>query len=395
MNSKTTIPVSTLSPSKAINLPELDILRGFAGILMILNHSLAKFFPLEITKGGPVGIIFFISSFAPVLFFFVTGFGYGLQDSDRRVVESPSYWPNTLYKVFLLLVADYILRGASGFGLDFLGFIAISMLIISGIRKTPKPIVSCFLLVLISLGLRFLPFTGLENSLPSWFLGKQAIINISYPFSPWITYPCLGYIVGKLVAYGLISKKQSILNKKLIYILLTFSTIVAFISYFLWLKQASFFRWGTVGVGFYALSIFYIAIGCLILYIIRLNLLGDNIKSVIGLRGISCLAVVPLHYTVIFIFASLIRLPVNTSTFLAVGAAIFYLTFTLARLTETFASFLQGLKISNAAFITTGLLLVVALTYLLSYLPGQTIVSSLVAASAQLIICLMLVVKWR
>jgi uncharacterized membrane protein len=398
MNSNSTVSISTftLSPSKVVSLPELDILRGFAAVLMVINHSLVKFFPLDIAKGGLIGISFFTSSFAPVLFFFITGFGYGLQDKDPKAIASSYYWHNALYKIFLLLVADYLLRGASEFGLDFLGFIAISMLIISVIRKTPRPIAVCSLLVLVSLGLRFLPFAPFEGSFLSWFLGKQDIINVSYPFSPWITYPCLGYIVGRLVAYSLTSKKQSLLGrKKLIYILLIFSTIIASITYFLWLKQASFFRWGTVGVGFYALSIFYIVVGCLALYIIRLNSLGESIKPIIGLRGISCLAVVPLHYTVIFIFASLIKLPVNAPIFLVVGAAIFYLTFTLARLTETFANFLQGLNVSNATFITTGLLLVVALTYLLGYLPTQTIASSLVTASAQLILCLMLVVKWR
>lgn len=76
-----------------VHWPELDVLRGLAALLMIVNHAGYKILAENLTDSGLAGNLLFISSFAPVLFFFVTGVGYGVQSSQkkkRRVIGLPS-----------------------------------------------------------------------------------------------------------------------------------------------------------------------------------------------------------------------------------------------------------------------------------------------------------------
>ena len=71
-------------------------------------------------------ILVFLGSFAPVLFFFLTGLGYGVQSAAGKRPRGQGY----LIKVGILLLADALMWMKPGtyVGNDFLGFIGLSML---------------------------------------------------------------------------------------------------------------------------------------------------------------------------------------------------------------------------------------------------------------------------
>src|SRR5574338_814206 len=100
--------------------PELDVLRGLAALLMIVNHAGYKILaPNLIEDGTFAGNLLFICSFAPVLFFFVTGVGYGIQSIQKKKV---GHWHVILNKMFILVLADLLMHWSEGrwLGLDFL-----------------------------------------------------------------------------------------------------------------------------------------------------------------------------------------------------------------------------------------------------------------------------------
>jgi uncharacterized membrane protein len=78
---------STQKPS--IHWKELDILRGLAAFLMIVNHAGYQTLAPTQINGLFASSLLFIRSFAPVLFFFVTGVGYGLQSIQKK---KASHW---------------------------------------------------------------------------------------------------------------------------------------------------------------------------------------------------------------------------------------------------------------------------------------------------------------
>ena len=119
--------------------PELDLLRGLAGLAMVVNHTAVAVVPAAAAtlvslpeaplSMTPVQWASFLGSFAPVLFFFISGVGYGLQARPGGVPAKPGLWP----KVAVLVLADALLWRVAGFwiGLDFFGFIAASMLLLA------------------------------------------------------------------------------------------------------------------------------------------------------------------------------------------------------------------------------------------------------------------------
>src|SRR5262245_13577914 len=113
------------------SVPELDLLRGLAIVLMIVNHAGVRLLDPAWLDGGGVGALVFLGGFAPVVFFFTTGFGVGLarRTPDRAALIG------TLAKSGLLLLADQFMawRAGMAWGLDFLGFIAIATVLVTAV----------------------------------------------------------------------------------------------------------------------------------------------------------------------------------------------------------------------------------------------------------------------
>jgi len=193
----------TNDTQKSIHWTELDVLRGLAALMMILNHLGYKTLAPNLVERGLAGSLLFISSLAPVLFFFVTGVGYGIQ-SSRKKKTSP--WYGILNKFIILVLADFLMHWSEGrwLGLDFLGFIAFSSLVLEFIRRSKYPVTYCVVgFILISL-MRYLLeplILSLGNEpqtwgILNWILGTKDTPGVSYPLSPWMAYPFAGYIIG-------------------------------------------------------------------------------------------------------------------------------------------------------------------------------------------------------
>ena len=109
---------------------ELDVLRGIAAILMVVNHAGYRLLSSDDAVHSAVAPVVFLGSAAPAVFFFATGFGIGL---SRSTPPRAFDWLGLLWKAALLIAADqffYWSRGAR-FGFDFFSFIAIATITVS------------------------------------------------------------------------------------------------------------------------------------------------------------------------------------------------------------------------------------------------------------------------
>lgn len=68
---------------------ELNVLRGLAAILMIVNHAGVKTSIETEANQSVMNDVLFIGSFTPMLFFFVTGVGLGIQSSQKKKMGHP------------------------------------------------------------------------------------------------------------------------------------------------------------------------------------------------------------------------------------------------------------------------------------------------------------------
>ena len=148
----------------------------------------------------------FLGSFAPVVFFFLTGLGYGVQSIGRKRPRGQEY----LIKVGILLLADALMWMKPGIhvGNDFLGFIGISMLLLEWIRRGKRgPAIAAglgLLLVVVRFGLgpMFRPplGSGSASSPLGFLIGIHGMKSFSFPPCPWLSYPLFGYVMGRSVA---------------------------------------------------------------------------------------------------------------------------------------------------------------------------------------------------
>lgn len=95
----------------SIHWTELDVLRALAALLMILNHLGYKILAPNWVDSGSSGSLLFISSLAPVLFFFGTGVGYGVQSSREK---KTGQWTVILNKFIILILADLSMHSLRG-----------------------------------------------------------------------------------------------------------------------------------------------------------------------------------------------------------------------------------------------------------------------------------------
>ena len=364
---------------------ELDVLRGVAAVMMVVNHVGVKVLAPQFVESGFTGALLFVTSFAPVIFFFVTGVGTGIQSYKRK---KASRWASVLTKAGILWLADLLLAWSSGNGwwLDFLGFIGLSIVLLELIRTSKKPIAfSAIGIVLITLlrygvGAIVAHFGWVENM---WgvelVLGTKMIPNVSYPLSPWLAYPLLGFIAGATIAR--LQTKIDQQRFQTIAKILGAAALPAIVSLVFAVKGAVFFRWGSMSIAFYILS-FAAILGCLA---IAMLLCSDRCPSFISeglsLRGISSLAVVPIHYCLIDLLGWFKIGTVQPIVFVMWAIVVTALSFFLAGLIEQEGSTLsqmnqQGwLKYSLAGVFVASACVAIALsqTHVLTVIVARTI----------------------
>ena len=381
---------------KKFSWQELDILRGLAALLMIVNHGGYEVLISDLATHGISGFIIFIGSSAPVLFFFIIGVGYGLQSGQKI---KPNYWSDVIYKVIILILADQFFFWKRGqlIGLDFLGFIAFSTLVMAGIRVSKKTLLYAIIGFIAVFVLRYLVGPYLDNSdiqvpsLVAWVIGTKELSNISYPLSPWLAYPFLGYIVG----VGVIQYQKNLEFERLSVIvkLLLFSLVPAIGSLLLWYKGASFFRWGTFSLGFYLYSFAILLVSLAFSLLIKLIPSTTFYQHILSLRGVTSLAVVPIHYALIVLatFMGLKNLNFLMSAF--VITIIVVLSFFFARQVNYWSYWAS--KSPNHTIWKWIIFVLSSLVAVLTIFYGKTISLSgtLLASFGQILLCFLLVLR--
>ena len=381
---------------KKFSWQELDILRGLAALFMIINHGGYEFLIPDLATHGISGFIIFISSSAPVLFFFITGVGYGLQSGQKI---KPNYLSDVIYKVIILILADQFFFWKKGqlIGLDFLGFIAFSTLVMAGIRVSKKPLLYVIIGFIVIFVLRYLLGPSLDHrgiELPSlviWIIGTQALPNISYPLSPWLAYPLFGYIVG--VAVIQYQKKLEFERLSIIIKLLLLSLIPVICSLLLWYKGASFFRWGTVSLGFYLYSFAILFVSLAFSLLIKLSPSTQFYQQSLSLRGVASLAVVPIHYALIALATFISIKNLNFLMSALVIAIIVALSFFVASQVNYWSYWAS--KSQNHTTWRWIILVLSSLVAALTIFYGQnsSLSGTLLASIGQILLCFLFVVR--
>lgn len=281
----------TASPSAAERVAELDLLRGFAALLMVFNHvGYAVLSPQAATQGVS-GAVVFVGSMAPVLFFFATGFGAGL-------AARASPWRSLADKVLLLVLADQFLSWANGrsVGLDFFGFIAVSMVAARLVLATPRPLTAAAAGIAGVLLLRYV--VGPAWAPPSdygvvhWLIGATPHDAVSYPAAPWLVYPLLGVALGVLYR-----RHAGHVEPSAWWWVVAVAVASAAAAALLASRGGSFHRWSSVAAAFFTLSV--AVLFCFVALCAWLTRRAPRVAAALALGGVASFAVVPFHYALV------------------------------------------------------------------------------------------------
>ena len=292
------LPVTDTSGArKPTRWENLDFLRGLAACLMIANHF--GYSSASYDKSTLVPAITFVGGMAPVLFFLVTGLGHGIQSVSSR----PGSNSRHLSRTAILLMADAFLwlRPGRFVGNDFIGFIALSSLILDMVRKSRRSMaMSSGLIVLIVIA-RFAvgPMvraqeTGAAGNLLGFFLGISSIPGFSYPPCPWLVYPLLGFVLGRGAAmdWQNLQTRQFSLGLRL----LAIASIPLLLCVLVIMRGGVLFRYGTMSIGFFLLSLPAVFVALAVALILGQGTFGKKLAATLSLSGVRSFAVVPLHY---------------------------------------------------------------------------------------------------
>lgn len=290
---------------KVLDAPirELDLLRGLAITMMVVNHAGVRLADPSVVESGLLSALIFLGSCAPVVFFFTTGVGGAL---SRR---SGDRWADLLsvtWKALLLLVADQLAFWATGraWGLDFLGFIGISSVCVAVVAGCRRPLMLGALLIAILVVLRYVVGPLFAPSfdhpgLGAWFIGTSAVRNVSYPVSPWLIYPLLGLILATHYVKG---AQDPAAVRRWAWRALAASAVFFLLAFLLYLRGTVFYRWGVVSSGFFVMS--FGVVFALAAAAILMKTRWPATVRVLGLRGGASLAVVPIHMALIEVASS-------------------------------------------------------------------------------------------
>lgn len=274
--------------------PELDVLRTLAVVLMVANHTATHV--AESPLPPLVDVADLIGSMAPVAFFFLTGFGNGIQSIGKQ----PGNRLHQFIRIGLLLFADVFLwvSPTSRLGLDFLAFIGLSVLILKELSRLPYSGVIAAAAAVVLVLTRFLLGPLARPMLPETTLGHAAgaVLGVSglpwlsYPPAPWLCYPLLGYALGRLGARW---KTWFLAHRISVTLVAAAIGLVSTAAAMLLTSRGSIiFRWGTVSLTFFIASL--AAIGFLSAVAILAG--RSPAAKFLSIEAQASFAVVPLHY---------------------------------------------------------------------------------------------------
>jgi hypothetical protein len=361
---------------------------------MIANHLGVNTQALETSRW--VETLVFLGSFAPVVFFFLTGLGYGVQSIGRKRPQGQDF----LIKVGILLLADALMWMKPGryVGNDFLGFIGISMLVLEWIRRRPRGLAVAaglgLLLVVVrfALGPMFRPPLGsVSASSPLGFLiGIDRMEKFGYPPCPWLSYPLFGYVVGRTVA-----PRRDVLTASLTSVLaalFAFSAVMVMSAVALTDRGAILLRYGTMSFPFYLASLAALAI-CLALALVVCRWQAVKpLIDLISLSGVRSLAIVPIHYLYINGIHVLYSPVTNLQDYLALTLLGLLISFVSSAAIPWLGSSLGALGWSENVRLVTWVAVAVAVWTVWNGIPS-VVPESLLRFGGQLALCLQLVLS--
>jgi len=332
------------SPSGAPARPvwvALDVMRGLAAVLMILNHAGFAWLSARNATESTSGYVVFAGSFAPVLFFFVTGAGAGFSDAKRR---RPADFKLLLPKVAMLVVADQFFAWTQGaaWGLDFFSFIAISALVVDLASRARRSELCCALLAIGLLLMRYGvgPMLGQQGSggpLLDWLVGVKPVAGVSYPASPWLVYPLLGFIFGRNCArarWESVRPSSRALAVSLVGTAFLFTASAAMA----W-RGLAVFRWGTMSATYFALSLAVLLASVQVAFLVEKR--SPRAAGALALPGTASFALIPVHYFLIAVVSGAMPgwVPMPPSSFAMFVAVAVVLSFLAS---GVFARSLEG-----------------------------------------------------
>jgi hypothetical protein len=340
---------------QAGRLPVVDVFRGLAAVLMVINHVGVSFYAGNPAQGlGIWSILIHLGSYAPVLFFTCTGIGYGLASPARQVV-----WRDTFVKIALLLAADNLLvqQGGGVLGLDFFGFTAVAMLFLTLLRRTRRPVAVAMILIILLFMIRFAVGPWLSPRIEpgtflQWIMGFSQVTGMSYPLSPWLIYPLIGFGLARISADATLRHRQVV--RGAVMLVLGMSALAT--AWLTW-RGASYHRWGTVSVLYFLSSLLVLALGY------AASATATRSGSHAGrlqLDGMASFLVVPAHYALISLLheGGLPRLHEGWQ-FLMLALVMVVLALTLsARVSKAISQFASALPVGRGLMLAVVVLAV-------------------------------------
>ena len=201
-------------------LVNIDALRGFVMVLMLLDHLRETWFvnymvtdPVDATTILPaIGFARFVASFCAPIFVALTGLGVYLYSVNHTVEETTSY---LLKRGFLLIAIELVYLSPLYWGivpqptfwLQVIWCIGLCMIALALLMRLPRPALITFGLILVCFHnlLDPIKLSQGDTLFPLWaMLHQRDVIDLpfgfvaktTYPILPWLGVISLGFGIG-------------------------------------------------------------------------------------------------------------------------------------------------------------------------------------------------------
>lgn len=216
----TSVPVGKAPAAARVRLENIDALRGFVMVLMLLDHLRETWFvyynvtdPVDARTIIPaLGFARFAASFCAPIFVALTGLGVYLFSVRHSNEETTAF---LVKRGLLLMVIEVVYLSPLYWGivpqptfwLQVIWCIGISMILLAGLRRLPRPALIAVGLALVCLHNLLDPIQlTLDNAFYGLWAGlhQRAVVELpfgflaktTYPILPWVGVISLGYAIG-------------------------------------------------------------------------------------------------------------------------------------------------------------------------------------------------------
>jgi hypothetical protein len=296
----------------------LDVFRMLAALAMIGNHAVVTWLnkadqPFDCFADAVLNV----GSFAPALFFFATGLGYGWQLRQTGGFHTGRFF-DIARKACLIWCADIFLwiGPECRYGMSFLGFISVSMLTIALCCLTRRARISSVAVILAVILGRFIvvpQFSDAAERWPAilqWLCGRPPIAGVGYPFSPWIVLPLSGFLLGYDWP-GVVRNRRVLANNVFVRtaVVAGVGCFCLLISRWMISRGMPFHRWASVSAAFLVAAVGTVLVAFALSVLLALS--PDKVRRCLQLDGLASFAVVPIHYVILDAVGAVVDQPRN------------------------------------------------------------------------------------